>query len=54
MWERIYEKCGGLLRGHGDGGREGNGEREGGVGLGVWRMDGVNMWDRLYIELDFR
>lgn len=29
-------------------------ERGGCVGLGVWRMDGVNTWDRLYIEVDFR
>lgn len=55
MWERTCEKCGGLLRGHGDGGREGNGEREReGCGFGYLEVDGVNMWDRLYIEVDFR
>lgn len=37
MWERTCEKCGGLLRGYGDGGREGNGERERGVWVWVFR-----------------
>lgn len=47
MWERTCEKCGGLLRGHGDGGEEGNGERERGVW--VWVFGG---WMGFICEID--